>query len=523
VVNFPIVNAYQPVPPEVTALADGGHLVVWEAAAGGGNPDTSGFGVYAQRYDALGAKVGAPVLANTTTNYDQQFTSAAGLNDGSWVVTWSSINQDGSGYGVYGQRFAADGSKAGGEFRINQTTANNQLEATVSELANGGFVVSWNGGNALSAAYDIYARVFDSAGTAQTGEFVVNTVTAGYQFSQGWEAESVVGLSGGRFAVVWNDPNGIDGSSGGVYARVFEANGTAVNAAQQLVNTITSNVQDYGSVGALQNGGFVVSWSSNGQDGSGWGVYAQRFDANGAKVGGEVRANTWTNNDQLYSKVAGLADGGHVVAWQSYGVDGSNTLQISGQRYDSAGQAVGGEFIVNSFSLGNNDFPSIALRDDGALIVAWRDSTSGTIEQKIITAFDSVVMAKDLLGGAGNDSFIGSPFGDSLTGAGGDDVLTGLGGADTFAFTDVADGLDTITDFHAGLFGDKLDVSAVLSAYDGNLAGFVQLSASGGDTVFSVDADGGADNFVALAMLQNVTFTSTLLNDLMANGNLVVA
>ena len=45
------------------------------------------------------------------------------LNDGGFVVTWSSNGQDGSGYGIYGQRYAADGTAVGSEFLINQITA----------------------------------------------------------------------------------------------------------------------------------------------------------------------------------------------------------------------------------------------------------------------------------------------------------------------------------------------------------------------------------------------------------------
>ena len=73
----------------------------------------------------------------------------------------------------------------------------------------------------------------------------------------------------------------------------------------------------------LKDGGFVLSWSSNGQDGSGYGVYAQRYAASGAAVGGEFRVNTETNGNQTDNTygygptMAASADGGFVVAWPS--------------------------------------------------------------------------------------------------------------------------------------------------------------------------------------------------------------
>ena len=43
---------------------------------------------------------------------------------------------------------------------------------------------------------------------------------------------------------------------------------------------------------------------SSGQDGSGSGIYAQRYDAQGVPQGGEFRVNSTTSGDQRYSSVA---------------------------------------------------------------------------------------------------------------------------------------------------------------------------------------------------------------------------
>ena len=103
------------------------------------------------------------------------------------------------------------------------------------------------------------------------------------------------------------------------------------------------------------------------------------------------------------------------------------TYSLVGQRYDSTGNEVGGAFVVNS-SLFGAWVPSLALRDDGALVVSWTNFDTQDIEQKIITSFDPTAAAKDLTGGPGNDSFLGSELIDTLNGAGGDDRLAGLGG-----------------------------------------------------------------------------------------------
>ena len=98
------------------------------------------------------------------------------------------------------------------------------------------------------------------------------------------------------------------------------------------VNTTTANNQDLPSAAGVGDGGFVVTWTSFGQDGSGNGVYGQRFNATGARVGGEFRANKFTADDQEVSRVAGLGNGGFVVIWRSNLQDGSGT-GIYGQRF----------------------------------------------------------------------------------------------------------------------------------------------------------------------------------------------
>jgi Ca2+-binding RTX toxin-like protein len=129
------------------------------------------------------------------------------------------------------------------------------------------------------------------------------------------------------------------------------ANGTiTVNGSlgdEVRVNTTTASDQLYPSVAALADGGYVVSWMSYGQDGSDAGIYAQRYGAGGAAVGDEVRVNSTTTNDQHEPAISGLSDGGYVVSWISYGQDGSG-WGIYAQRYGAGGAAVGDEVRVNS-------------------------------------------------------------------------------------------------------------------------------------------------------------------------------
>ena len=68
----------------------------------------------------------------------------------------------------------------------------------------------------------------------------------------------------------------------------------------------------------------MVTWQSNNQDGDSLGVFGQRYDVTGAPVDSEFQVNTHTQSSQSEPSVAALSDGGFVVTWQSEDQDGSD-------------------------------------------------------------------------------------------------------------------------------------------------------------------------------------------------------
>ncbi|MFO0293009.1 MAG: beta strand repeat-containing protein, partial [Rhodospirillales bacterium] len=99
-----------------------------------------------------------------------------------------------------------------------------------------------------------------------------------------------------------------------------------------LVNSFTTSDQSSPSIVSLGNGGFVIPWESFGQEGSANGIYAQRYTSTGVAVGSEFRVNSYTTSFQFLPSVTALGDGGFVVAWNSTGQDGSG-FGIYAQRY----------------------------------------------------------------------------------------------------------------------------------------------------------------------------------------------
>src|SRR5690606_38811171 len=160
----------------------------------------------------------------------------------------------------------------------------------------------------------------------------------------------------GSFVVLWTDQSGLDGSSYGIYMQRYSALGVALGG-QQRVNTTTSSQQELPTVAAY-DGGFVTAWASYSQDGSGWGIYAQRYAADGTAAGSEFRVNTTTSGAQYEPAVAMLEGGGFVVTWRSDNQDGSGT-GVYAQRYAADGSALGVEFRVNESTSGSQYQPEV--------------------------------------------------------------------------------------------------------------------------------------------------------------------
>jgi hypothetical protein len=67
-----------------------------------------------------------------------------------------------------------------------------------------------------------------------------------------------------------------------------------------------------------------VVWQSDDQDGSSQGVFGRLFDARANALGAELQVNTYTTNQQGFPDVACDADGDLFVVWRSLQQDGSD-------------------------------------------------------------------------------------------------------------------------------------------------------------------------------------------------------
>ena len=282
----------------------------------------------------LTVPLGEEFQVNTYVSGNQLDPDVCALQDGSFVITWYSTDQDGSGHGIYAQHFSASGDPVGNEFLVNTHTTDYQSIPSIGALTGGGYVITWSSFGQDGSEYGVYAQLFTSADAPDGPEFRVNTHTT---YSQHYSVTA--SLTTGGFVIAWVSYEQ-DGWSTGIYAQNYASDGSIVGS-EFRVNTYTNNDQDLPAIAGLADGGFVIAWQSDGQDGSGDGIYAQRYTSSGVTTGSEFHVSTDTMGPQELAAVAGLTNGGFVIIWESIG---GELLEIYAQMYSSSGIAVGSQF-----------------------------------------------------------------------------------------------------------------------------------------------------------------------------------
>ena len=357
--------------PRMGTFADGSFALVWQSD----QQDGDGQGIFARYFDPQGWPMGAEIGVTTTTKNAQQWPDIGVHADGRHMITWSSWQQDGDGWGVYGRLFDKDGVPTSGEIKLNGSTAGDQSASRVAALDNGvGYVVVWNhkGGKWADArAFDMSGEPLGPTVTSKQGtalnsgpavaalgpdKFVVTweaknpnyrdvmiqlwkidgtkitDAFVGAEYSQYDQTKTQPArLADGGFIVVWQ---GYDDSNQGIRYRAFDADGEP-SSDEFLANLFTTGSQTQGSIAVLPTGDFVITWSGTG-DAVGDYIWFRIFAGPGQPITGEIMANVYTDDTQTGAVVGPLVDGSFLLSWMSRFQDGGS-WGVYGQRFDKFG------------------------------------------------------------------------------------------------------------------------------------------------------------------------------------------
>jgi hypothetical protein len=519
----------------ITALDDGGYTLAWTTY------DANSFGILQQDFDSSGTLDGGQTAVNLTTYGAQHVARLDNLPGGGWIaayttwtnstgyiITFRAFDTDGNPVALNGD---VDGNGIANDTRVSVSGAGGESDAQITVLEDGGWVVTWTSTRVVAGMslyggdgyYDgVFQRVYNSDGTARTGELGVNVTTSGFE-----RDADVTALKGGGYVVTWERQD----SEGTVqiFQRAFNADGSALSDTDTLVSNSTTGSNYDSSVTALENGGWVVVWTSNV---GGATAYQEVYGSDGAVL---IEETQIASNVRGVPEVSALADGGWVVAWNAgflyqgevstivhrrfgftnaapEGFDKTVTIKedkasaLSANYFgfdDVDDNALTGVVITGLPAKGTLKLNGVAVTagqtidaaDLGNLTYAPPADASGAglakIKFKVVddggTAYDSVntdATANTLTFNVTEviDVFTGNDKSTTLTGTqgadrflakGGNDKLNGLGGIDTFLFRS-GDDKDVITDFVAkGTAHDILDLSDLAS-----ISNFTDLKAN---------------------------------------------
>ena len=343
--------------PEAAVDANRAAVVVWDEGP------TNDRDVYGQLLDPEGGPIGDEFLVQATLGGSHAQPEVARAPSGEFVVVWQ-------GYGdsnpeILARRYTSAGNPIGFPFQVNSAATPPPVEPSVAMSDDGAFVVAW-GRDVAPGESDagVYARRYGADGSPLDLPFRADQTP-----DPGEPVHPVVSVSPltADFVIGWSAQ--VSGSFE-VLARRYSALGAPEGDPFQ-VNTFTSNIQSVPTVDFSPDGHFVFAWRSRDQDGSGSGVYAQRFDEDENPIGSEFRVNTTTTSTQNFPDIS-LDDGGSfLVVRESFANDGDD-YGIFGQRYGRSGETVGGEFQVHSGTVGAQQKATVALDGVGNGLVAWR-------------------------------------------------------------------------------------------------------------------------------------------------------
>jgi hypothetical protein len=330
--------------PAVAMDADGDFVIAWNSPnQGDGGPTTSAGEIWARRFNIDGTPKDDEFHVNTITTQTQITPHVAIDADGDFIIAWTSRDfapAPNAGYDIYARRYDPSGNALAIEQLVNTYTTGSQTGPVVAVDDDGDHVIVWQSFGQDGDVQGVYAQRFNASGTPQGVEFRVNEVTPSSQGAPVVDMDAI-----GNFVVAW-ESNGQDGDGFTVMARRYSFEGQP-QSNEFTVNTFTTEAQRLPAVALDSNGDFVITWASREQDESGYGIYAQAYSAAGAPVGSEFKVSTYTTLAQYNPAIAMDADGDFVIAWHSGDSQDGSGYGVYAQRYGT--DVTGPEVLTTTF------------------------------------------------------------------------------------------------------------------------------------------------------------------------------
>ncbi|HEY8380993.1 MAG TPA: calcium-binding protein [Microvirga sp.] len=528
---------------KLASLKDGGYVAVWQEAAQPSPDGGAMWNLKAQIFNADGSRRGSELTVATSIDsqgtHSHEIPDVTSLADGRFVVVWNQVGDTTTPLSSLVKVCIYNANGVPGRVEILPDNIGTlKANIAVSAREDGGFAVGYTRLNYKDAegnprpdddpALDVQYQLFSSMGTRSGNPVVAIDNPTGEQWGGGFAV-----LNNGNVVTVYGDA-----SDQSIRMRVTTPQGVSVTGPEDpALSSALEDVRIEASVKALADGRFVIVWMHAAAlegDGSGTSIRAQIFYADGSPATEEIQVNQSTTFDQRSPVVVALPGGGFAVAYYDEGPDDGSSEGVEHVRvgaFDAQGQSLGAEVGVGLGPATIIRNGQLMAMEDGRLVVSWQDATlmstedpetgepvfvddgSGGVRARYInlpltalvtegTDLDDVMIgtqiADRIAGGDGNDRIRSGAGNDEIAGGDGNDMLTGEVGNDVIAGGDGTDALaggagdDTLdggegTDVLDG--GEGTDLVSYAAADEGIT---VSLAAPAGDTLISIEAVEGS-------------------------------
>jgi hypothetical protein len=359
--------------PAIAASPANTFLCAWEDGRAG-NRD-----IYAATLDSVGIRVTPNLRVNDDAGAaDQANPQVAAVGDSRYLVVWGDARQ-GQGE-VFGSFRTTSGAAIGGNvrFSVDPVSAGSyQGEPAAAANAAGLTLVVWRdgreGGTVFGATFDVYGQWLDADGQALGGNFKVNdTIVAQNDGSLCVAADSTLG-----FVVGWIDRRAGPSDPGDVYAQRYDASRAAVGGNVRVNDDVPGRDQRVVRAFAGPGAAFLIWEDLRDNLGLDSNVEAARVPFDASPPGANFRINVLTPSRQGSPAAAWDGRDAILAVWEDTRNGGQKPADIYAVSCGTDGTPHGTESQLNDDAAANDQRRPRIGRGPGQYVAAWTDLRGG--------------------------------------------------------------------------------------------------------------------------------------------------